>query len=54
MEKMHVPPHHFFDLLVLELHQPPLLEECGHDDKAHILKDHMECDLPMNRTRQNY
>ena len=53
MEKMHVPSHHFFDLLVLELHQPPLLKECGHDDIAHVLKDHVEGYLSVKRTRQN-
>ena len=54
MEKLYVPTHKFFDILVLKLHQPALLEECGHDDAALIFKDEMKGDLSVNRTRQNY
>ena len=54
MEKIHVPSHQFFGLLVLELHQPAFLEESAHDDIAHVLEDDMEGNLPVNRNRKNY
>ena len=53
MKKIHVPSHQFFGLLVLELHQPALLEVRSHDDVADVLEDHMECDLSVNINRQN-
>ena len=50
---MYVPPHKFFGLLVLQLHQPSLLEKCAQDDVAHVLKDDVKGYLPDYRTRQN-
>ena len=50
MEKMHLPTHQFFGLLVLELHQPALLEVRSHDDVADVLEDQMECHLSLFRS----
>ena len=46
---MFVPSHEFFGLLILQVHQPALLEKCAHDDIAHVLEDGMESDLPVKK-----
>lgn len=44
------PSHQFFGLLILQLHQSALLEECAQDDITHIFEDNMKGDLPLFRS----